>query len=70
MRFPPAPGWCAASAGLPACLATPTGARWLHQRVVMHLILTLRAGTGVRRVYEFLERSGLSAVVGASDGSQ
>ena len=70
-------GWRAAAplAGLPAevaaCLATPAGARWLHQLVVvMHLIITLRAGAGVRLVCEFLELSGLSAVVGASYGSQ
>ena len=70
-------GWRAAQpvAGLPAevaaCLATPAGARWLHQLVVvMHLIITLRAGAGVRLVCEFLELSGLSAVVGASYGSQ
>jgi len=70
-------GWRAAPplAGLPAevaaCLATPAGARWLHPLVVvMHLIITLRAGAGVRLVCEFLELSGLSAVVGASYGSQ
>ncbi len=70
-------GWRAAPplAGLPAevaaCLATPAGARWLHQLVVViHLIITLRAGAGVRLVCEFLELSGLSAVVGASYGSQ
>lgn len=69
--------WCAAVpfVGLPAevaaCLATPAGARWLHRLVVvMHLIITLRAGAGVRLVCEFLELSGLSAVVGASYGSQ
>jgi hypothetical protein len=69
--------WCAAEplAGLPpevaACLATPAGLRWLHRLVVvMHLIITLRAGGGVRLVCEFLELSGLSAVVGASYGSQ
>jgi len=70
-------GWRAAAplAGLPAevaaCLATPAGAQWLHQLVVvMHLIITLRAGAGVRLVCEFLELSGLSAVVGASYGCQ
>ncbi|MBV5331257.1 helix-turn-helix domain-containing protein [bacterium] len=69
-------GWRAAAplAGLPAevatCLATPAGAQWLHQLVVMHLIITLRAGAGVRLVCEFLELSGLSAVVGASYGRQ
>ncbi len=54
--------WCAAVplAGLPpevaACLATPAGTCWLHQLVVvMHLIITLRAGAGVRLVCEFLE---------------
>ena len=69
--------WCAAEplAGLPAevatCLATPAGTRWLHRLVVvMQLIITLRAGAGVRLVCEFLELSGLSAVVGASYGSQ
>ena len=69
--------WCAAVplAGLPpevaACLATSAGARWLHRLVVvMHLIITLRAGAGVRLVCEFLELSGLSAVVGASYGRQ
>ena len=69
--------WCAAApvAGLPpevaACLATPAGVRWLHRLVVvLHLIVTLRAGAGVRLVCEFLELSGLSAVVGAAYGSQ
>jgi len=69
--------WCAAvpPAGLPAevaaCLATPAGVGWLHRLVVvMHLIITLRAGAGVRLVCEFLELSGLSAVVGAAYGSQ
>jgi hypothetical protein len=69
--------WCAAVplAGLPpevaTCLATPAGVRWLHRLVVvMHLIITLRAGAGVRLVCEFLELSGLSGVVGASYGSQ
>ena len=67
---------CAAEplAGLPpevaACLATPAGIRWRHRLVeVMHLIITLRAGAGVRLVCEFLELSGLSAVVGAAYGS-
>jgi len=71
-------GWRAAVPleGIPAevvaaCLCTPAGARWLHRLVVvMHLIITLRAGVGLRLVCEFLELSGLSAVVGASYGSQ
>ncbi len=61
-------GWCAAAplAGLPvevaACLATPAGVRYLHQlAVVMHVIITLWAGVGVRLVCEFMELSGLSA---------
>jgi len=54
-----------------ACLSTPAGARWLHRLVVaMHLVVTLRAGAGVRLVCELLSLSGLSAVVGASYGSQ
>jgi len=54
-----------------ACLSTPAGARWLHRLVVaMHLVVTLRAGAGVRLVCELLTLSGLSGVVGASYGSQ
>jgi transcriptional regulator with XRE-family HTH domain len=50
-----------------AGLSTPAGARWLHRLVVaMHLVVTLRAGAGVRLVCELLQLSGLSAVVGAS----
>lgn len=54
-----------------AGLSTPAGARWLHRLVVaMHLVVTLRAGAGVRLVCELLTLSGLSGVVGASYGSQ
>ena len=54
-----------------AGLSTPAGTRWLHRLVVaMHLVVTLRAGAGVRLVCELLTLSGLSAVVGASYGSQ
>jgi hypothetical protein len=54
-----------------AALSTPAGARWLHRLVVaMHLVVTLRAGAGVRLVCELLTLSGLSGVVGASYGSQ
>ncbi len=70
-------GWRAAVPleGMPAevaaCLSTPAGARWLHCLVVaMHLTVTLRAGAGVRLVCELLELSGLSAIVGASYGTQ
>jgi len=70
-------GWRAAVPldGMPpevaAGLSTPAGARWLHRLVVaMHLVVTLRAGAGVRLVCKLLTRSGLSGVVGASYGSQ
>ena len=36
----------------------------------MHLVITLRAGAGVRLVCELLRLGGLSGVVGASYGSQ
>ena len=43
------------TAEVAACLATPAGTCWLHQLVVvMHLIITLRAGAGVRLVCEQL----------------
>ena len=54
-----------------AAVSTPAGARWLHRLVVaMHLVITLRAGAGVRLVCELLRLGGLSEVVGASYGSQ
>ncbi len=54
-----------------AALSTPAGARWLHRLVVaIHLVVTLRAGAGVRLVCELLTLSGLSGIVGASYGSQ
>ena len=54
-----------------AGLSTPAGARWLHRLVVaMHLVITLRAGAGVRLVCDLLRLGGLSGVVGASYGSQ
>ena len=54
-----------------AGLSTPAGVQWV-ERVVMaaHVAITLRGAAGVRIVCEFLELSGLSAVVGASYGSQ
>jgi hypothetical protein len=70
-------GWRAAVPleGMPAevvaCLSTPAGARWLHRLMVaLHVIVTLRAGGGVRLVCEFLDLSGLSAIVGAAYGTQ
>jgi Family of unknown function (DUF6399) len=57
-------------AALTACVATPEGVGGLHRRVrAAHVAITLRGGAGVRMVCEFLELSGLSAVVGASYGS-
>jgi hypothetical protein len=54
-----------------AAVSTPAGARWLHRLVVaMHVVITLRAGAGVRLVCELLRLGGLSGVVGASYGSQ
>jgi hypothetical protein len=56
---------------LAAFAATPEGVRWLQRMVVAaQLVITLRAGAGVRTVCEFLQLSGLSAFVGASYGSQ
>jgi hypothetical protein len=70
-RVSAAPPLAGLSAEVATRLAIPAGAGWLHQRVVvMHLIITLRVGTGVRLVCVFLELSGWSAVVGASSSSQ
>jgi hypothetical protein len=56
---------------LAAFAATPEGVRWLRRMVMAaQLVITLRAGAGVRTVCEFLQLSGLSAFVGASYGSQ
>ena len=44
---------------------------WPHRLVVAtHLVLTLRAGAGVRLVCERLRRGGLSGILGSSYGSQ
>jgi len=60
-----------APAILVAFVATPEGVQWLHQMVVSaHFVITLQGGAGVRMVCEFLKLSGLSAFVGASDGTQ
>ncbi|EXJ11961.1 DUF6399 domain-containing protein [Imhoffiella purpurea] len=56
---------------LAAFFETPEGVQWLHRVVLSaQFVITLRAGAGVRMVCEFLHVSGLSAVVGASYGSQ
>jgi hypothetical protein len=70
-------GWCRdvphgdPPAGLTAFARTPDGVSWLHRMVLAaHFSITLRAAGGTRLVSEFLELSGLSAFVGASDGAQ
>ncbi len=58
-------------AALAACCATVAGVRGLPRLVLaMQCVITLRAGSGVRLVCELLELSGLSALLGASYGSQ
>jgi hypothetical protein len=54
-----------------AFFATPSGEVLLEKLVVAaHLVITLRAGAGVRLVCQFLQLSGLSSLVGASYGAQ
>jgi hypothetical protein len=56
---------------LAAFVASEEGVQWLHRLVLaLHVVITLRAGGGVRLVCECLELSGLSAFVGTSYGSQ
>jgi hypothetical protein len=58
-------------AALAAFVASEEGVQWLHRLVLaLHVVITLRAGGGVRLVCECLELSGLSAFVGTSYGSQ
>jgi hypothetical protein len=53
-----------------AFLETPVGLAWLHRLVLAAVfVMTLRSPSGIRLVCEFLELSGLAAVVGASFGS-
>lgn len=48
-----------APAALAAFIATEAGVHWLHRLVLaIHVVITLRAGGGVRLVTEFLELSG------------
>jgi hypothetical protein len=61
----------AAPAALAAWMETPEGVRWLHQLVLAaHFSITLQGAAGIRVVCQFLELSGLSAFVGAIDGTQ
>ncbi|MBK1621856.1 hypothetical protein CKO42_26490 [Lamprobacter modestohalophilus] len=68
--------WNAASAtpapaGLAAFVETPEGVVWLRQILVAaHWSISEQGGAGVRVVCDFLERSGLSAFIGASYGTQ
>jgi hypothetical protein len=45
-------------------------AQEVEEELAAQLVITLRAGAGVRTVCEFLQLSGLSAFVAASYGSQ
>jgi hypothetical protein len=54
-----------------AFFESPVGLELLHRLVVAaHLVITLLGSGGVRLVCQFLELSGLSAVVAASYGAQ
>jgi hypothetical protein len=63
-----------ASGAAPALVAfteTPEGVQWLRQILVAaHWCITEIGGAGIRVVDEFLELSGLSAVIAASYGTQ
>jgi hypothetical protein len=67
----PATGDQETPAALRAFMQTPEGVKWLQRQVLAaQFVITLLAGAGVRVVCQFLELSGLSAFVGASDGTQ
>ena len=67
----PATGDPETPAALRALMQTPEGVKWLQRQVLAaQFAITLLAGAGVRVVCQFLELSGLSAFVGASDGTQ
>jgi hypothetical protein len=58
-------------AALVAFAESAEGVQWLRrQMVAMHFVITLLAGAGVRLVCEYLELSGLSALVASSYGVQ
>ncbi|SDX71760.1 hypothetical protein SAMN05421783_1721 [Thiocapsa roseopersicina] len=64
----PAPS---APAALSAFVETPEGVVWLRRILVAaHWSIGEQGGAGVRVVCDFLERSGLSAFIGASYGTQ
>lgn len=67
-NVPPAP---LAPAALAAFVETPEGVVWLRRILVAaHWSISEQGGAGVRVVCDFLERSGLSAFIGASYGTQ
>lgn len=60
-----------APAALAAFVETPEGVVWLRRILVAaHWSIGEQGGAGVRVVCDFLERSGLSAFIGASYGTQ
>ncbi|EIC23677.1 hypothetical protein Thi970DRAFT_00391 [Thiorhodovibrio frisius] len=60
-----------APAALSAFVQTPEGVVWLRRILVAaHWSISEQGGAGVRVVCDFLERSGLSAFIGASYGTQ
>ncbi len=60
-----------APAALAAFVETPEGVVWLRRMLVAaHWSIGEQGGAGVRVVCDFLERSGLSAFIGASYGTQ
>ncbi|RKT45572.1 hypothetical protein BDD21_3036 [Thiocapsa rosea] len=60
-----------APAALSAFVETPEGVVWLRRILVAaHWSIGEQGGAGVRVVCDFLERSGLSAFIGASYGAQ
>lgn len=66
-----APPAIRAPAALSAFVETPEGVVWLRQILVAaHWCISEQGGAGVRVVCDFLERSGLSAFIGASYGTQ
>ena len=66
-----APPATAAPAALVAFVETPEGVVWLRRvQTAAHWSISEQGGAGVRVVCDFLERSGLSALTGASYGTQ
>ncbi|MBK5932319.1 DUF6399 domain-containing protein [Halochromatium salexigens] len=67
----PAETSAAAPAALAAFIETPEGVEWLRRvQMAAHWCICEQGGAGVRVVCDFLELSGLSALTGASYGTQ